>query len=139
MAQIILSIEGIKQDLKQGLTRLSSDPNHDPKIGSIEEKYALSKTQVQAVFKDPRLKGLKTVKPKTKDDITFQEDLNDALPEGTLNVSGVSEESDITEYISNESNATIREESLEEDLTVSTVEEVLAENNTSDTDVADLF
>jgi replication initiation and membrane attachment protein DnaB len=75
MARIFLSIEGIKQDLKQGVTRLQSDPNYDSNLGSIQEKYGLSKTQVQNVFKDPRLKGLKTIKPKAETEIVFQEDV----------------------------------------------------------------
>lgn len=57
-----ISLVGIKADLKAGATRYKKD---DFGNGSIEEKYGLTKAQVARLFKDERLKGLKT-KGKTR-------------------------------------------------------------------------
>lgn len=49
--QIVLSPEGILEDLNQGLSR-----------DEIQEKYGLTKTDLQRMFQHPDLKGKKTKK-----------------------------------------------------------------------------
>lgn len=73
MRVIQLSIEQIKIDLKSGFTRTNKDKNFDPAIGSIEDKYGLTNTEVLEVFSHPELKGLRTVVPKSR--IIFVEEL----------------------------------------------------------------
>lgn len=144
MAQIFLSIEGIKQDLKQGLTRLKSDPNYDPELGSIEEKYNLNKTQVQTVFKDSRLKGLRTIKIKNETEIVFQEDvpseLNATIREESLEVNDIPESASGARSSESDFNSeTTNTESVESVNEIVTAEETVEENNTSDTDPANSF
>lgn len=50
--QVKLTIDGVKNDLSNGLTR-----------SEIQNKYGLTKRDVTALFKDSRLKGLRAVKP----------------------------------------------------------------------------
>jgi len=52
MEKIQLTISGLLADLKNGLTR-----------DDIGAKYNLNKTQVKQVFKHPKLKNKKTIKP----------------------------------------------------------------------------
>ena len=54
-----VSIEQIKVWLKNGVTRRVGDPNYNSKIGSIQEKYNMTKTETTSLFQDSRLKGLK--------------------------------------------------------------------------------
>jgi hypothetical protein len=61
---VVLKVTGIMADLKNGLTRRTSDLNYNPEIGSIEEKYGLSKSDVTELFRHPALRNLKTIVPK---------------------------------------------------------------------------
>lgn len=63
---IRLTISGLIDDLKNGITRLVGDPGYDPERGSIEEKYGLNKTEVKEIFKHDKLIGLKVRIPKKK-------------------------------------------------------------------------
>jgi len=58
---IEIKLSGVLQDLKDGYTRLKTDKNYDPKIGSIQEKYGLNGIQVFELFKHEKLKGKKTI------------------------------------------------------------------------------
>jgi len=58
---IEIKISSILEDLKNGYTRIKSDKNHDPKIGSIQDKYGLNRIQVFELFKHEKLKGKKTI------------------------------------------------------------------------------
>lgn len=62
---IILSVEGILADLANGLTRKNSDKNYNEEVGSIQEKYDLQNSDIDLLFKEPRLKGAR-VTPKKK-------------------------------------------------------------------------
>lgn len=48
--------------LHNGFTRTKNDKNYNPTIGSIEEHYDLSPDQVKLMFRDERLKSLRTKK-----------------------------------------------------------------------------
>lgn len=58
---IKLSVANIKNDLADGVTRLKSDKNYHVDKGSIEEKYSLTPAEVGHLFKEPLLKGIRTV------------------------------------------------------------------------------
>lgn len=57
--RIHLRISSLKEDLSNGLARCVGDPGYDSEIGSIQEKYNLSKSDVKAIFQHPKLKGLR--------------------------------------------------------------------------------
>ena len=59
--RVHLKISLLREDLKNGLTRCKDDKNYNPEVGSIEEKYGLSKDDVKEVFKHPKLRQLKTI------------------------------------------------------------------------------
>jgi hypothetical protein len=63
---IRLTVQGIKQDLANGLTRLTADKHYNAEVGSIEEKYNLPPTEVRRLFMEPALKGLKVIPAKPK-------------------------------------------------------------------------
>lgn len=68
-----ISVSGVLQDLKDGLTR-----------DGIAEKYGISKAAVKRLFKHPQLKNKKTIKPREEefilvDDVT--ETTDQAAPE----------------------------------------------------------
>jgi hypothetical protein len=62
--QVVVSIADIKAWLKTGVTRRVGDPSYNAEIGSVQEKYNMSKAEVTALFQDSRLKGLKVSSPK---------------------------------------------------------------------------
>lgn len=55
-------IADIEFMLHNGFTRTKDDKNYNEQIGSIEEHYNLSKDQVKLMFRDERLKKLRTKK-----------------------------------------------------------------------------
>jgi len=59
-----IKISEILEYLAKGYTRLKVDKNYDPKVGSIQEKYELNRSQIAELFKHPKLKGRKTISPK---------------------------------------------------------------------------
>lgn len=59
--RVHLKISLLREDLKNGLTRCKDDKNYNSEVGSIEEKYGLSKDDVKEVFKHPKLRQLKTI------------------------------------------------------------------------------
>lgn len=61
---IELTISGLMEDLKNGITRCKDDLGYDATRGSIEEKYGLTKAEVKEIFKEPKLVGLKVRIPK---------------------------------------------------------------------------
>lgn len=48
--------------MSKGYTRTPEDPAYDAAIGSIAEYYNISNDQVKLVFRDPRMKGIRTRK-----------------------------------------------------------------------------
>lgn len=88
MGVIRISREAIKQDLKNGLTRLSNDVKFDPRIGCIQNKYGLTTEQVKEIFKHPELKGLKTLNPKDK--VVFIEDEIGTPENGSMSTTTIS-------------------------------------------------
>lgn len=69
---IITYTEVIKH-LKNGVTRRKGDKGYNEERGSIEEKYAISKTDVNHLFKHPALIGKKVTIPKV-DAFVFVDD-----------------------------------------------------------------
>lgn len=69
-----ISLKGIAEDVANGLTRLKDDPNYNATIGSIQEKYELTASQVKDLFKHSALKGLR-VKPVKEPGFEIIEDL----------------------------------------------------------------
>jgi hypothetical protein len=69
-----ISLKGISEDVANGLTRLKDDPNYNATIGSIQEKYELTASQVKDLFKHSALKGLR-VKPVKEPGFEIIEDL----------------------------------------------------------------
>jgi hypothetical protein len=104
---VIISIADVKNHLKNGVTRYTDDTSYRPEIGSIMEKYNLTKTEVGQLFQDERLKGLRVHSVKepafviAEDmDNSTEEETNDApdepepemeeTPEPALEVEGIS-------------------------------------------------
>jgi hypothetical protein len=57
--KVIVSITEIKRLLHLGYTRCVGDTGYHAAKGSIEQHYGLRKSEVKALFKDPRLQGLR--------------------------------------------------------------------------------
>lgn len=75
-----ISVTDILTDLENGYARKVSSNNYNEEIGSIEEKYELTASEVDVLFKHPKLKGKKTKSPK---EISFEiiDDLEDTTSE----------------------------------------------------------
>ena len=68
-----ISIKGILDDLTNGLTRTVDGKGYNSELGSIEQKYELSKSDVKEIFKHPLLANKKTKLPRAfvlVDDVT---------------------------------------------------------------------
>ena len=50
-----ISIQALLDDLSNGLTRTVSGKGYDSTLGSIEEKYELTKAEVKDIFQHPLL------------------------------------------------------------------------------------
>lgn len=87
---IKITISQIKADLQNGYTRKINSINYNPEIGSIEEKYNLSKADVDELFKHPILKKLKTIVPKVPSFILIDD--TEELPRGFGNPSAAAQE-----------------------------------------------
>ena len=70
---VSISIEDVKAHLTNGITRCVGDAGYNAKLGSIQEKYGLSKVEVKQLFNDERLQGLR-VKPVKIPAFIIQED-----------------------------------------------------------------
>lgn len=57
---IKITLSSILEDLSNGYTRKVTSKNYDSEIGSIQEKYSLTATEIDSLFKHPKLKGKKT-------------------------------------------------------------------------------
>lgn len=55
-----ISIKEVLTFLENGVTRATDSVGYDPQIGSIEEKYSLTKAEVRDIFQHPLLKNKKT-------------------------------------------------------------------------------
>lgn len=77
--QVVVSIADIKAWLKTGVTRRIGDPGYNAEIGSVQEKYNMSKAEVSALFQDSRLKGLKVSASKPSR-IVIAEDITEVPP-----------------------------------------------------------
>ncbi len=71
----IIIVSQLISDLNNGITRLKGDTGYNPELGSIEEKYGITKTDVKEIFKHPQLKNLRiktsaTVNYVLEDDVT---------------------------------------------------------------------
>ena len=58
-----ISLRLVLEDLSNGITRKEGDIGYDAELGSIQEKYGMTKAQVDRLFKHPKLKGKKTRRP----------------------------------------------------------------------------
>lgn len=70
----IIVLSQLISDLNNGITRCKGDTGYNPELGSIEEKYGISKSDVREIFKHPQLKNLR-IKTNTtnyvlQDDVT---------------------------------------------------------------------
>ncbi len=75
-----VKITDLIEFLKQGVTRCKGDLNYSAEVGSIEEKYNLTKDEVKEIFKHPKLAGIRVRPLKEKsfnlvDDTTPNEPL----------------------------------------------------------------
>lgn len=61
--KVTISISEVQALLKEGVTRTAKTKGYSPEKGSIGEKYGLNDTQVNLLFKHPKLAGLRTVFP----------------------------------------------------------------------------
>ena len=61
--KITISIFDIKNKLNNGVTRRPGDSGYNPELGSIQEHYKLTTSEVAQLFKHPLLAGLKVKKP----------------------------------------------------------------------------
>jgi len=89
--------------LHNGFTRTKDDKNYNAAIGSIEEHYQLSPEQVKLMFRDERLKKLRTKKvavaqfvisegPRTIDNLTTMQ--NTTVSMGTASTTAMNTISD---------------------------------------------
>lgn len=120
-----IRISAILTDLQNGLTRTTTSANYDATIGSIEEKYELSKTQVSTLFKHPQLLKKRTIIKKDLgftiiDDTTVNTPIQEAMMEGLGSteesiIEGSEIEDEATTYANDTSSesSTIEEESPE--------------------------
>lgn len=74
---IKISIKGLIEDINNGLTRLKGDTGYNEKVGSIEEKYGIAKSDVREIFKNSQLVNLRVKPVKEKayeliDDVTVE-------------------------------------------------------------------
>lgn len=75
-----ISIAGLLEDLSNGLTRTKDGKGYNATLGSIEEKYSLTKAEVKDIFKHPLLANKKTRPPRTFvliDDVTPSENTSE--------------------------------------------------------------
>ena len=72
MERIRVSIEKIKELLANGYAKYEDSANREGAEGSVQAYYGLNKKQALAMFKDERIKHLKTT---TVGIIEFEEDL----------------------------------------------------------------
>ena len=59
-----ITVSQILEDLENGMTRTPSDKRYNSEVGSIMEKYNLTKFEVTLLFKNEKLKGKKTKQPR---------------------------------------------------------------------------
>lgn len=119
-----LRISEILTDLENGYTRTTTSPGYDSTIGSIEEKYELSKTQVLELFKHPKLFKKRTI---IKKDLGFViEDDLEVVDNFNSNAETSSEQESEVErgevIYANDTDGGISDEQIE------TVEEEVSEN-----------
>mgnify|MGYP003653336373 CR=1 FL=1 len=95
MAQEI-SIKGLLQDLKKGLTRTKASGGYDSEVGSIEEKYELSAADVKRMFKHPLLANRKTI-PVAKEAFILIDDVTPVPVQETTPTPAVAEVSSPSE------------------------------------------
>lgn len=86
--QVTVSIADIKAWLKTGVTRRVGDPGYNAAIGSVQQKYGMSKAEVSALFQDSRLKGLKVSTPKPSRIIIAEDIVEDPIPSSEPAISG---------------------------------------------------
>ena len=77
--RVKITISSVIEDLHNGITRCKGDINYSEERGSIQEKYELSKKEVEIIFNHPTLKGRKVIVPKEVkfelvDDVTVIEE-----------------------------------------------------------------
>lgn len=56
----VISVKGIIEDLKSGLTRLPSAKAYNSTVGCISEKYNINADDIKSLFQHPALKNKKT-------------------------------------------------------------------------------
>lgn len=89
MARTKILASEVLELLASGVTRTTKDKNYNEELGSIEEKYNLSKAEVAALFSHPVLKGARTrtVAPfELIDDVTpsISENINETAEENAI-------------------------------------------------------
>jgi hypothetical protein len=109
-----ITVQGVLEDLENGLTRNANDPHYKGEGQSIGEKYGLNKSQVSDLFKHEKLKGRKVKKEKipafilideedTTTQVTLEGAITEAEPEQTVDVSSKateeSEEADTPDWL----------------------------------------
>ena len=77
-----ITISEVLDDLNRGLTRSSDTPGYKPELGSIMEKYSLTKKELDYLFSHPKLKGRRTKLP-----VMFNL-VDDTVPTEVQSVSG---------------------------------------------------
>lgn len=100
---IKISIKGLIEDINNGYTRLKGDTGYNEKIGSVEEKYGISKADVREIFKNSQLVNLRVKPVKEKayeliDDVTVVEP-NTSEPEKVI--FGKASEATVKEIVKN--------------------------------------
>ena len=63
MSQQKITISSLLADLENGVTRLKGGKGYNEELGSIEEKYGITKVHVNEIFTHPKLKNKKTKTP----------------------------------------------------------------------------
>lgn len=76
-----ISKKALVDYLKNGVTRRKGDTGYCSKRGSIQEIYALTATEVNDIFKDPQLAGLKVKVPKKRTYVLIEDlPVTDVVP-----------------------------------------------------------
>lgn len=84
--RVQITVSQILEDLKEGYTRTPDSEGYDPEIGSIMEKYNLTKRDIKSLFEHESLKHKKTRKPVgfvLVDDTQMESENRDEMPDLT--------------------------------------------------------
>ena len=85
----IIVLSQLISDLNNGITRCKGDTGYNAELGSIEEKYGISKNDVKEIFKHPQLKNLR-IKTSSTPNYVLQDDVTPKVEDKAVDNSNAS-------------------------------------------------